>query len=562
MTYDIIIFGGGISGLTLSHELVKKGFNILIVEKDSMFGGMARSNTEINNLPSEHSWRGYAPFYKNTFQLIKEIPYYDTNVFNNLSVPIEFYLLQDDIKNYKPILSIKDYLILAYLGTEYLLSDKRRKYYYTYNIEPFLKKHLSNDGYNFIINFITGPGYGMNKNEISWGHLMHFPIISFTHKDRHTHSHGNSNLKYTHHSSGGWHVMNGPTSKVWIEPWVKYLKNEGVHFMNNTELIKFNYDNNKIISADVRHKNGFRQILKAKEYILATNPYNTLKILKNSNMKYLYNIFNSLTRNTKSKQISFRIGINKHINYPIKNIAFVMSDSEFNITWYPQEKHWKNKPNIKSLWSGTIIDFEKNGKLFNKNAELLNKKQLEKEIIYQILRSKSFQKLIYDNNGFYITINDIDYIEIWYEWDFINGKQESRNEKWVNNIHNEQYRPSQLTSFENLYLSGAHTKTTINLWSMEGAVESGKITTNFILDKYKKEKIKHYKHTDSPFIKIIQNIDNLLYKINLPSILNMIFLIFIILLIVIIYKTTNVKKIYTKLYKKLLLVRKMRKRYI
>ena len=36
-----------------------------------------------------------------------------------------------------------------------------------------------------------------------------------------------------------------------------------------------------------------------------------------------------------------------------------MNDSEFNITWYPQEKHWKNKPNIKSLWSGTIIDFEK-----------------------------------------------------------------------------------------------------------------------------------------------------------------------------------------------------------
>ena len=556
MIYDIIIFGGGISGLTLSHELIKKGFNILIVEKDNMFGGMARSNVEINNLPSEHSWRGYAPFYKNTFQLIKEIPYYNTNVFNNLSVPIEFYLLQDDIKNYKPILSITDYLILYYLGIEYLLSDERRKYYYTYNIEPFLKKHLSNDGYNHVINFITGPGYGMNKNEISMGHLMHFPIISYTHKNKHTHSHSNS--KYKHRSDGGWHVMNGPTSEAWIEPWVKYLKTKGVHFMNNTELIKFNYKNNKIISADVRHKNGFSQTLKAKEYILAINPYNTLNIFKNSDMKYLYNKFYLLTRNTKSKQISFRIGIDKHINYPIKNIAFVMSDSEFNITWYPQEKHWKNKPNIKSLWSGTIIDFEKNGQLFNKNAELLNKEQLEKEIIYQILRSKSFQKLIYDNNGFFITKNDIDYIEIWYEWDFINDKQEQKNKKWVNNIYNEQYRPSQLTSFENLYLSGAHTKTTINLWSMEGAIESGKITTNFILDKYKKEKIKHHKHIDSPHIRIIQNIDNILYKINLPSILNMIF---IILFIVIIYKTTGVKKLSKKIYKKLLRVGKMGRHY-
>ena len=48
-------------------------------------------------------------------------------------------------------------------------------------------------------------------------------------------------------------------------------------------------------------------------------------------MQSLYNNFKSLTENTKSKQISFRIGINKEIKYPIDNIAFVMNDSEFNI---------------------------------------------------------------------------------------------------------------------------------------------------------------------------------------------------------------------------------------
>jgi hypothetical protein len=53
---------------------------------------MARSNTTKHLFPFEHSWRGYAPFYKNTFQLMKEIPYYDTNVFHNLSIPIDFYL--------------------------------------------------------------------------------------------------------------------------------------------------------------------------------------------------------------------------------------------------------------------------------------------------------------------------------------------------------------------------------------------------------------------------------------------------------------------------------------
>jgi 2-polyprenyl-6-methoxyphenol hydroxylase-like FAD-dependent oxidoreductase len=43
--YDIIIFGGGLSGLTLAHELIKQQFKILIIEKDNDLGDMARSDT-------------------------------------------------------------------------------------------------------------------------------------------------------------------------------------------------------------------------------------------------------------------------------------------------------------------------------------------------------------------------------------------------------------------------------------------------------------------------------------------------------------------------------------
>jgi len=535
MKYDIIIFGGGISGLTLAHELIKKNFRILVVEKDNKMGGMAKSNIENNGIPSEHSWRGYAPFYKNLFQIIKEIPYKKTNVFSNLSVPIEFYLLYDDVKNYKPKLSISDNFILYYLGIKYLLANKRKYKYYSYNIEPFLKKYLSNDGYNMIINFITGPGYGMNKNEISMGHLLHFPVISQINKKNYKHTHTNKNNTYQHHSTDGWHVMNGPTNEVWIKPWIKYLKKQGIDFINNSKLINFNHMNNSIVSVNIKI-NGVKNVLIAKEYILATNPYGTLDIFKNSGMDNLKKKFHLLTKNTKSKQISFRIGINKIINYPITNIGFVMNDSEFNITWYPQEKHWDNKPYIKSLWSGTIIDFEKKGKIFNKSAEFLNKAQLKIEIKYQILRSKSFQKLIYENNDFYIRKKDIDYIEIWNEWSFANGKQEHKNKKWVNNIHNDKYRPSQLTSFTNLYLSGAHTQTTINIWSMEGAVESGKITANIILDKYKIDKIKHYKHINSLSLRMIQNIDDIFYKLYLPNLLDILLIVLIIILFCVIKK--------------------------
>jgi len=259
-------------------------------------------------------------------------------------------------------------------------------------------------------------------------------------------------------------------------------------------------------------------------------------------MEGLCNQFKSLTDTTKSKQISFRIGINKDIKYPINNIAFVMNDSEFNITWYPQEQYWKKKPSIKSLWSGTIIDFEKKGTIFNKNAEKLDNTKLKEEIIYQILRSKSFQKLIYDNNGFYINKDDIEYFEIWYEWKFIDGNQEQVNKKWVNNIYNEKFRPSQKTEYDNLFLSGAHTKTTINIWSMEGAIESGKITTNYILDKYNNPNIVHFKHTGPLYVKIIQSIDNILYQLYLPNIFNVL-LILILISLLMLFGIINAKNI-------------------
>jgi uncharacterized protein with NAD-binding domain and iron-sulfur cluster len=35
------------------------------------------------------------------------------------------------------------------------------------------------------------------------------------------------------------------------------------------------------------------------------------------------------------------------------------------------------------------------------------------------------------------------------------------------------------TEYDNLFLSGARTKTTTLIWSMEGAIESGKITANY-----------------------------------------------------------------------------------
>ena len=113
----------------------------------------------------------------------------------------------------------------------------------------------------------------------------------------------------------------------------------------------------------------------------------------------------------------------------------------------------------------------------------------------------------------------------------------TKNKKWVNNFYNETYRPNNNTIFNNLYVVGSHTKTSVNIWSMEGACESGKLGTNLILKKYNKQLIKIYNHDSTLFVKFIQTIDDILYKIYLPNILDILIILIIILLLTGLYIT-------------------------
>jgi hypothetical protein len=545
MKKTIIIFGGGVSGLTVAHELIEKGFNVKIYEKDNSLGGMARSRRELNGTPSEHSWRGYGPFYKNFFELSKRIPTENNKtVYNNLSLPIDFYLLRDEISTLKPEFTILDWIIVFYYGLKYLTSNLRRDDYYKTKLIPLVKNKLSQDGYDKLIEFAVGPGFGLDEKDASYAHFFKVPILQNLFSSKYAHTHQTGDKHYQHNADGNWHEMNKPTSEAWFDPWKKYLQKKGVKIYLNTELVKINYGKTKITSCIIKNKHGNYKIL-GDEFILCINPFAAENIFKNSRMNFHYNQHRLLNKNTKSNQISFRLGFNKKIKFPVSNIAFVMTNSEFNITWYPQEQYWKdtkldNDDNIKSLWSGTCIMTYTKGKLYNKYAINLDRPQLINEIIYQILRSKSLQKMMHVNNNFYINKNDIIYSEIWYEYKYKNGIMKSDSKKWVNNVYNQKYRPQQKTNYQNLYIGGSHTKTTIDIWSMEGAVESGKTVANSILNKYKIKPIIKYEHTDPKYFKLLKVLDNILYQCCLPNIID----IFLIIIVIFAIKKLYLKKLH------------------
>lgn len=702
----VVIVGSGISGLTVAHYLNEKGFDVEVYEKNNIAGGMARSLRDNNGVPTEHSWRGYAPFYYNLFNLIKKIPLdseinqkviqidkvnhdniedtpslenkfgkdeisttreisnvnfneinkhksksslwtvykgkvYDVthfidmhpggeklilrsagkdieevwkknnifhlhgkntrvlrnlkknlvgnlieeivlenekkSVYDNLnSNKLEFKLLFDNERRTVSLSSLtpKDKLFLFVLFSRVIISNRRREKYFEIRLDPILKKNLSKNGYHFLVDFISGPGYGFDKNSMSLGHFALFAFYAYREKEP------------------LWKVMNKPTSEAWIDPWVNYLKKKGVKFYFNYELKSIDFDSvlyndNNIHTIQnllmVSHNlvDGKKDYtffpVSGDFYCIAINPFNLESVLeksfntfRSSQVKGVMNLINKFSSgNLVNNQISFRLGFSKKLKLPKINFGFVLVDSQYNITFYDQADHWKidgkapylgkidDQP-ILSLFSGTIIQPYNKGGLYGKSALELSKKELIKEIIYQFKKCKQFNNLINKMNSFnsaefYDSIIFTEIFEDWEEKKYDNTIYlKSKNLKYVNNSINEKYRLDQHYPFlTNLFFSGGHTKNSVKIWSMEGSVESGILTTNEILRKYNKlisnsdrktlNYVDRYCHeTDGneifPYYNrlliILKKLDNLFYKIELPNIVDILLVFFILYFVI------------------------------
>ena len=597
MSKDVAVFGAGWAGLTVAFELAKRGYKVTVYEKDLTVGGMAKSKRTPNGVPTEHSWRGYAPFYYNLFSLLKEIPvesmvesfsypmesmvesfsyplsqvqehntasslwtYYNGNVYDitkwvplhpggqiilkaggqDLQKTLEKYGLSWHLSNQRVLSNLEKYRIgkLADDTTEHLSSpslfdtalspnrlqfrllsntqrvginaldypfliynylkcavtDKRKSDYYKVRFLDVITDKVSRGTYNYLVHFISGPGFGFDYNTISFAHHSSFVERTFE------------------KGFGSWKVASGPTSEAIFQPMVHHLEKLGVKFEMGTELISIASDQNKTITQCVVRKDLVTSTVIADHYCICVNPNTLVDVFATSDP--IYTQFQGLK--TINNQLGFVITFNTNIQLP-DNSAYVLIDSPLNITFYPQGQYWTNTTNknlgnsVKSIWSGTCVQLG--------NAVSKTKDALKKEILEQVFQStglnSDLRKL---NPNINVKASVIDVI-IYDEW---SSDIKAKNPKWVNNISNENFRPHAKTIYSNMTLGGAHCKTSTTVWSMEGAVESGKLAAQEILRTFSDNR-KVNVHTFQSIlpIRLLQNIDNILYDKGLPHVIDL-----------------------------------------
>lgn len=337
----ICIFGGGICGLTIAHECIKKGYDVTIYEADNNFGGKAlcKANNYINNknsikintqtqesdnvkkssepvignneidtlehiYPKEHSLRVYLQCYDSLFDTLKEIPFAsntkdgitEKTVFDNLVGTKKVTVKYNNVNyHFKPIVSFFDIDNIFKIFTL---------------ISLFIALKVKFIDVLFLIYTSIVWYFSSEKSKLEYGKLN---IVEYLELDKRSeglrlfvlnsirgivaakpscssycgmtvliNTFAPFLLSNKHRLTYSHNILSGPTNSLFIDPWVNYLKSLGCKIKLNMKAETIIDSNNKdyVIKVYDLINNETIQLNKNDYdiYVFAV-PYNTAKIL-------------------------------------------------------------------------------------------------------------------------------------------------------------------------------------------------------------------------------------------------------------------------------------------
>lgn len=533
MPKSAAVFGAGIAGLSAAHEFARLGYEVSVYEADCEAGGFYRSARiqGDGNMPSEYSWHGMGPWYHNTFDLLKQIPFDENRSLydKGLSRPIAFCVAPNKGKAvfYSGLFHLPKMFRLgrwegvrwAWLLIKTFGSDRRsRELYSTLNAAEQWKPLLSEQGWR-LWKATFGPWIGSDWTNVSLHQTGQFFRKQLISKPTHLHQADDEGPAWTHGARDGWLLLRGPSSECWFDKWISHLKKHGVRFFWQEPLSKLDYDGTAITAAQL----GSGASVKADVYVLATPPFAAVDILERTPSlaaQEQLRLFRPLTQGGPHTQVGFRIAFSAKITWPREHTAVVIAESEFNLTIFAQEQAWRTDvalgDGVMSLWTGTACVATVPGRLYGLPLINCTKNQFVEEVMAQLGNCEGLDTLIKEaNNGRSWMSVPIVRIEVWHEWRFSPDGIKSAQPKWVNTTKTQSNQPTQATPVPNLVLAGAHTRTEADVWSIEGAVESGRRAARAI-----EPSVKVIPQYVSPWLKVIRTVDNVCFAIGTPHVLD------------------------------------------
>lgn len=500
----VLVFGGGIGGLSVAHELSERGFRVTIYERNPILGGKARSvyvpgsaTGGRKGLPGEHGFRFFPGFYKHIDDLLKRIPYPGNprGVFDNLisadhwyvagssSPPLIapaqafaslrhtwdlFQVAASALRGRALNVPARDLLWFAWQNLVLLTSSQERRfgqYEYVPWLEFFKGERHAAEFERYVLSILPLIFVACRAEEMSartgataFLRLCRAALVPGRSSDR---------------------VLNGPTNEVWIDPWADHLRRRGVAFHLETQLLRFECDGRRIAGAVLLE--GAREVRVTADHYVAAVPAEVMSTVLTPDLVRAAPALERIRKLRTEWLVGLQFYLDRDV--PIVRGHGLLLDSPWMITTISQRQFWRGALDqygdgtIQGILSVIVSEWNKAGIVFGKPAKACSPAELQAEIWAQIkmhLHGETLRN--FEQARVVAAFVDPSLSELPGE-----GRQ-MREPYLLNTLGSWDDRPEAVTALPNLFLAADYVRTYTDLATMEGANEAARRAVNGVLD--------------------------------------------------------------------------------
>ena len=520
MKIKVAVLGGGVGGMSAAHELVERGFDVDVYEKQSHYvGGKARSVDAENTaeggrkpLPGEHGFRFFPGFYKHVTDTMKRIPFPGNanGVFDNLVVTermmlarfgkppinsiVNFPKTRDDLRvilsaitHADTGLTKADIDLFAHKLWQLVTSSyqRRQQQYERVSWWQFMQTDQEQEGRE------PSP-----YEEYFVGGLTH-TLVAAQPKLMSTKTGGDVLLQLIflmiNPSGHADRVLNGPTNDVWLFPWLSYLESRGVRYHHGHEAVALecDFETRRLTGATVvETATGVRQRVEA-DYYVAAVPLERMVPLVSKTMVAVDASFGYIEQlaQRRAHALNWMSGIQYYLREDVKltkgHVIFI--DSPWAITAISQLQFWTNfdisqygNGEVKGVLSVDVSNWFEKG-LNGKKAHECSFQEVIDEVWDQMAKSLNVNgQTVLDRAMIVATHLDNDITEQPAGVDH-GFKTHNAEPLLVNTANSWNKRPEAYSNVLNLFLASDYVRTHTDLATMEGANEAARRAVNSII---------------------------------------------------------------------------------